>query len=181
MQPTIDLNLINKDLEGIAKELGFSQVKSAKIITLRGSKDLNFINSKELITIDCTDPELFRNCIKQKKPILCNPLFTKDFYKDEGLIREAIERETTFEIPINEFLKTNFVYRAKLINNTRNFIGKCLRLGAAFVFTSRATNEFELKSPQEIIAIATTLFGITEEQAKYAISTRPFKVLEQIA
>jgi RNase P/RNase MRP subunit p30 len=177
----IDLNLINDGLREEAKKIGWNEAKACKIVSLRENRDINFTNSKELITIESQNPELLRNCIKQRKPIMCNPLYSKDFYKDEGLIREAIERETVFELPISEFLKTSFVYRAKLINNTRNFIKKCLKLGAGFVFTSRATNEYELKSPQEVVAIATTLFDLTEEQAKYAISTRARKVLDAIS
>ncbi|MFH1257870.1 MAG: RNase P subunit p30 family protein [Candidatus Micrarchaeota archaeon] len=181
MSEYIDLNLQNKGLEAEALKLGFSRVLTAKIIDLRSGKDLNAANSRELISIQSTDPELLRNCIKQKKPLLCNPLSARDFYRDEGLIREAVERETVFEIPISEFLKANFIYRAKLISQTRNFIKRCLKLDAKFVFTTRATNAFELKSPQEIIAIASTLFLLTPAQAEFAISRRAEKVLEGIA
>ncbi|MEK6954153.1 MAG: RNase P subunit p30 family protein [Candidatus Micrarchaeota archaeon] len=176
----IDLNLQNPKLADDAKKLGFSQVKTARILLLENGKDLNLANGKELMTVESADPELLRNCIKQKKPILCNPLLSKDFYRDDGLIREAAERETVFEIPISEFLKSNFVFRAKLINNARKFIKKCLKLKASFVFTSRAENELELKSPREIIAIASTLFDLTTEQAQFAISRRAEKVIRTI-
>lgn len=180
MENFIDLNLQNPDLEGEEKRLGFSGAKTARILLLENGKDLNLANSKELITIESVEPELLRNCIKQRKPILCNPLLTREFYKDDGLIREAIERGTVFEIPISEFLEANFINRAKLINNTRNFLRKCIKLGAGFVFTSRAGNEYGLKSPQEIVAIASSLFSITPEQAQYAISTRAEKVLSNM-
>jgi RNase P/RNase MRP subunit p30 len=175
-----DLNLQNPKLQEEAKKLGFAEVKTAKILLLETGKDLNLANSRELMSVEGADPDLLRNCIKQRKPILCNPLLTKDFYRDDGLIREAIERETVFEIPISEFLRANFVYRAKLINNTRNFLKKCIKLGAGFVFTSRATDEYGLKSPQEVISIASTLFSITPEQAQYAISRRVEKLLQTI-
>ncbi|MBI5225031.1 hypothetical protein HY989_04140 [Candidatus Micrarchaeota archaeon] len=176
----IDLNLQNDTLVTQALKLGFSKVKKAKIIQLNSAKDFNLINSKELITIESTNAQLLRDCIRQKKPVLCNPLLTPNFYKDIGLIREALAQETVFEIPISQFLKTNFVFRAKLINQTRNFISKCLKLKAKFVFTSRAADLHELKSPQEIIALTTTLFGLTKPQSEFIISERPKKMLEYL-
>ncbi len=172
-----DLNLQNQQLKEQELKLGFSEVKTAKIIVLRDNRDMNSVNSKEMIAVESSNPELLRNCIKQKKPIMCNPLPAANFYRDEGLIREAVERETVFEIPITEFLKTNFVYRAKLINQTRNFLNRCLKLGAKFLFTSRARDAYELKSPQEIIAIASTIFCLTPAQAEFAISISPRHLL----
>ncbi|MEK6843340.1 MAG: RNase P subunit p30 family protein [Candidatus Micrarchaeota archaeon] len=176
----IDLNLQNDQLITQALKIGFSKVKKAKIIPLNSGSDLNLVNSKELISIESTNSQLLRDCIRQKKPVLCNPLFAPNFYKDIGLIREAASQETVFEIPISEFLKTNFVYRAKLINQTRNFISRCMKLKAKFVFTSRAVDLLGLKSPQEIIAIASTLFSLTKQQSEFSISTRPEKMLEYL-
>src|SRR3989338_2745091 len=104
-----DLNLQDLKLADEERKLGFAQCKTAKILFLRDGKDINLANSRELMSVEGTDPELLRNCIKQRKPILCNPLPARDFYKDEGLIREATLRETVFEIPIAEFLRVNFV------------------------------------------------------------------------
>ncbi|MFH0971973.1 MAG: RNase P subunit p30 family protein [Candidatus Micrarchaeota archaeon] len=175
-----DLNLQNPQLKEEELRLGFLDARTARIISLKENRDMNSVNSKELISVESANPELLRNCIRQRKPILCDPLPAANFYRDDGLIREAFDRETVFEIPISEFLKANFVYRAKLINQTRNFIRRCLKLDAKFIFTSRAKEIYELKAPKEMIAIASTIFDLTEAQAQYAISKRAQEVLDAV-
>ncbi len=176
-----DLNLSNPQLAAEELKLGFKIVKTAKVINLQSGKDFSPVNSKELISVEGAGSELLRNCIKQRKPILCSPLKTQNYYKDVGLIREAIERETVFEIPISDFLRVNFVYRAKLINNTRNFLKRCIKLNAPYIFTSRASTSSELKTPQEIIAILITLFDLTPQQAQYSISKRAEAILNAVS
>jgi len=115
--------------------------------------------------------------------LLVNPLLVPKFQKDDGLVRAIAEAAKSapvaFEIPVKAFLSSKFVYRAKLVAQVRAFLRLCLKLKAPFVFTSRASSQWDLKSPREVIAIG-VFYGLSFEQASAAISTTPQKLLGQL-
>lgn len=158
MNNFVDLNLTNISLEKKALLLGYSQVCTLTNV------------------IEAPDVEaLVRKC-KGGSALVVNPLAARDFYKGAGLFGAAREKELVFEIPISAILRSR--ERSKLFFQLRIFLKNCTRRKAPFIFTSRAANEFELKSPREIIAIGQTL-GLTYEQTVAAISAVPQGLLKK--
>ncbi len=98
-----------------------------------------------------------------------NPFLEKDFFKNDALVREAIEKKNVFQIPLGVFFSKKSVDRAKLISQTKAFLKKCLKLKAKFVFSLDARTALEEKSERELIAICVACFGLTREQAAKAI------------
>lgn len=101
---------------------------------------------------------------------LVNPIGKKDFFKDDALVRQAIEKKDVFQIPVEVFLEKKLVERAKLISQTKAFLKKCLKLNAKFVFTLKPRSELEQKSDRELIAVGIACFGLTREQAAKAVA-----------
>ncbi len=149
MKKFTDLNLANMALVGKALSLGYSAAISSQAI-----------EGNDIETI-------VRKAKQRGSPELINPIPCRDFYKSASLLETAREKCKTFEIPVLYLLRSTD--RSKLMFQLRIFLKRCLNRRVKFVFTSRATSEFELKSPREIIAIGATL-GLTYEQAVAALS-----------
>lgn len=133
-----------------------------KVISLGFSEAYTFDNVLEAQNAD----SLVKLC-KQKKTIFVNPLSCPDYYKSRALIEIAREKDKVFEIPLCYLLRSTD--KSKVLFQLKAFLANCIKRKVKFFFSSRASNEFELKSPREIIAIGQTL-GLTYEQAAAAIS-----------
>jgi len=171
----IDLNLSNPGLAEKAAELGWSETLAAAVFPAGKTP----AKAGEIVCAESGDTEALRRAAANPRVALLNPLLVKDFHKDDGLVRAVAEAGKAFEIPVRPLLEKNFVYRAKLMAQLRVFLAKCLKLGAAFVFTSRAQSEFDLKSPQETIALIQAL-GLSRQQAQYSITKAPEKISEAV-
>ncbi len=158
MNNFIDLNLADSTLEQKALSLGYS-----KVFTLT--------NVVEALDVDA----LVRKC-KGGNALVVNPVIARDFYKSAALVETAREKKLVFEIPLSSILRCRD--RSKLFFQLRIFLKSCLKRKVPFVFTSRALNEFELKSPREIIAIGQVL-GLNYEQAAAALSSVPSELLKK--
>ncbi|MCX6767860.1 MAG: hypothetical protein NTY90_03995 [Candidatus Micrarchaeota archaeon] len=174
--PSIDLNLSNPALAEKAGRLGWGKTVNAAVVAAGKQGQIPHKPLPGIVSIDSPDGELLRIAAASRAVDLVNPLGAKDFYRDDGLIRAVAEAGKAFEIPLAPLLRAEFVYRAKAIVQAREFVRRCLKLGAAFVFTSRAETEWDLKSPRETIALI-QLLGLTGQQARHAIGRAPEKVL----
>lgn len=158
MKNFIDLDLANGALEKKALSLGYFQTCTLTNV------------------VEAPDVEaLVRKC-KGGNALVVNPLSSRDFYKSAALFGAAREKGLVFEIPISAILASR--ERSKLFFQLRIFLKNCTKRKVPFIFTSRAANEFELKSPREVIAIGQTL-GLTYEQAAAALSTVPQELLKK--
>ncbi len=104
--------------------------------------------------------------------------YQPNFIPDVGLMRSMAQNKKIFEIPVNALLLSNGVERAILISKMRAFIKFCLKHRVDFALTTRAQNEFETKTPGELIAIGEVL-GLERDQAMRAISVVPESVLKK--
>ncbi len=172
----VDLNLANPALGKKARELGWGAALAARIVLVEKSTDIPFTPSREIVSAESGDDGLLRTAAESPGVDLINPVACKDFYKNDGLIRAVAGAGKAFEIPLAPLLGKEFVHRAKLIMQVKEFLRRCLRLGAAFVFTSRAGTEFDLKSPRETLALI-QLLGLSGQQALYAITKAPERIL----
>ena len=132
-----------------------------------------------MISVESQDGELLRTAAKNRGVQLVNPLQAQGFSRDDGLIRIVAEQGKAFEIPISAILRQKHVFRAKAMNQIREFSRRCAKLGAKIVFTSRSQEEWDVKSPREIVAIA-SLLGFSREQAAAAIGKNAFEILEKM-
>ena len=94
-----------------------------------------------------------------------DPITRKDFYKDDELIHEAKSKRATFLINLSSILNCNFVNRAKLLNNLRIFVKKCIKRNAPFQFKVNSSNSFESKNQRELTAIF-CMIGLTRPQSE---------------
>ncbi len=152
MKKYADSNLGNVNLATKAISLGFTTAT-----TLQRSQVIEAPNAVSLVA----------KCKQRSSPTFVNPLSAPDFYNSAALVEMCREREKIVEIPLVYLLRST--NKSKLIFQLRIFLKNCLKRKVKFVFTSRASTEFELKSPREIIAIGHVL-GLTYEQASKALT-----------
>ncbi len=179
-QKFADLNVSNTAILAKARAMGFSDCRRATVIQLNSQKDLNLLRCSEggLLCVESQNGELLRAACKNKNSALINALAVQGFSRDDGLIRAVAENEKAFEIPLSALVLQKHVFRAKAISQLKEFARRCNKLGAKMVFTSRAKEEWDLKSPREIIAIA-SLLGLSREQAAAAIGKNAMEIIER--
>ncbi len=152
MKNFTDANLANAALKPKVISLGFTNVH---------------VNapSLEAANVDA----LIKQCKRKNSPQLVNPLSAVDFYKSAALIEVCREQNKCFEIPLSYILKSD--NQSLMFFQLRIFLKNCLRRRVPFCFSTRAHNEFELRSPRELIAIGQTL-GLTYEQAAAGLRSK---------
>ncbi|MFQ5406224.1 MAG: RNase P subunit p30 family protein [Candidatus Micrarchaeia archaeon] len=168
MAKFVDLNLQNELLVKLEFDAGFSKVQETRVVELSSKADFKKISS-DGVCVEGKDALLLREACRNRKVSFINPVFAARFERDDGLIREVILREKVFEIPVCSLLHAKHVFRAKQLAQLREFLRRCIKFNAGFVFTSRAKEREDVKSPREIIAIA-HLMGLSREQAARALS-----------
>lgn len=172
-----DLNLTNSALAERAKALGWSSTQTSQVVEVRKLQDIPR-ESHGLVAVEGTDTELLRQACKRESVSLVNPLKVPKFYRDDGLIRAVAENGKSFELPLAELIRTNYVYRARFLVQARAFLARCVKLRAGVVLTSRAKETYDLKSPREVMALGISM-GLSKEQAEYSISKRAEQVLNR--
>ena len=161
-----------------AAALGYAPAPAATSVVLRSRKDIP--TQPGFFAVQSENPDLLVEACKRGTATLVMPLDARDYWRNNALLQAAIDKNRVFEIPLRPLLHAHFVQRAKLLNQTRFFLKRCVKRGVAFVITSRAENEYDLKSPREAIAIA-QLLGLNFQQAQYALSKQCEKVIEELA
>jgi RNase P/RNase MRP subunit p30 len=148
----------------------FYDLNISKPLLAEKEKLLGFDRVATFAVIEGDERKVVSDC-KKKNFALVSPFGVKKFYENKLLMKSVVEGNKCFEIPISMFLRVDGVERARLMNRVRLFLKFCLRKKACFVFTSRALEESELKTPREWIAIGVVL-GLDYRQSEYAFSGR---------
>jgi len=183
-----DLGLGDSKLEQKALSLGYSSAIASPKIFVSSKSGLHKLSLKQKIfSVSSSSSDLLRRASDfagENSVLLFDAFSVPHFFKDDGLVRSVSEaagegKAVAFEIPYAYFLRNSFVYRARFVSNTRDFLKKCLKLGAPYAITSGARDEFELKSPREVTAIA-QLWGLSAEQARRAIGSVPEKMVSAL-
>lgn len=171
----IDLDVRFKANSTKVSELGFSDFRSPFAFEMARPGDARKIPpSTQLAAASSLSIELLREAAKSKRvSLLCN----RGFITDVGLIRDSAAQKKPFEIPIAPLLECGGIPRAILMSKMRFFIKICTKLRAPLVIVSQAKDEFQLKSPEEMIAIGEML-GLSHDQAEWAITEIPEMVLD---
>ncbi len=113
--------------------------------------------------------DALRQAAKGRKAKL---LLMSSFQADVGLLRDAKQEGKAFVFPISMLLRANGIERGKLMSRMAYLLKLCVQLGAHYVLASGARNEYELKSPEELVVIGEAL-GLSRDQALWAISETP--------
>jgi len=158
-------------------QLGFASVaiagENVDELVVKSQNEFGRAKAKGKISILAGEnAELLRKGVKRY-----DLLFVSSFYPDTALMRAVAEEEKAFEIPINGLLRSGGYSRANLLARMRFFIKLCTKYKADYVMTSRAGDEYEMKSVDELVAIGGML-GLSPPQAKRALSTVPERIME---
>jgi len=125
--------------------------------------------------IDGDNSRVTRRLASEKNALV---LFHESFSRgNRELLAAAKERGHVFEMSLRPLLHASPQSRPALMAAYRSFLSACVKKRIPFVFTSRAADALDVKSPRETIAIAQFL-GLTREQAAAAISETPKGFLE---
>ncbi|MGB9938124.1 MAG: ribonuclease P protein component 3 [Methanobacterium sp.] len=118
----------------------------------------------------CEDPRI---------DILAHPYKNR---RDSGinhvLAKKAFENEVAIEISINPLIRTRLSLRAKLISQFRHIIKLKRKFGFQTLISSNANSIYDLRTPEDIIAIS-NCFGMTEEEAAVSLSKIPKNIIER--
>lgn len=88
------------------------------------------------------------------------------------LIRAVAEKKAAIEIPFAPILDMDPTGKASFISSATKILKLCIKYNAHYIITSRARNEFELKSALDLISFGVCL-GLSPDQSKSAISNFP--------
>ena len=117
-------------------------------------------------------------CEDQRVDILSQPYRSR---RDTGinhvLARKAAENRVAIEINLKTLLKTNLRYRYRVISQFRHIIELQRKFKFPLIITSSANSKYDLKTPQDISALA-KCFGMTFEESFDAISKTPQDIIE---
>lgn len=93
----------------------------------------------------------------------------RDYAFDEGAIKLVAEKKSAcFLIDLGRIIRSRGVPRAILLSKLRTFLKLCVKHGAFYAFASFADKESQIRTADELIAIA-GLLGINRGQAKFAL------------
>ncbi len=117
-------------------------------------------------------------CEDKRVDILSQPYRSR---RDTGinhiLARKAAENSVAIEINLKTLLKTNLRYRYRVISQFRHIVKLQRKFKFPLIITSGANSKYDLKTPQDISAIA-KCFGMTFEESFDAISKTPLDIIE---
>ncbi len=175
---------VEPTLASIARSMGYAHVFSSTYIPLPDGKALSRIREHPIVCTSSTSVDLLKTAASQSRPqsiLLIDALSVKGVLKEKGLLSHVKEASNTkpiaFHLPIRSLLLQSFVYRAKYISLARSFAAQCRKARVPLVLSGMAANEYELKSPREHIAIATSIYGMSVHEAKSSLSTTPLHLL----
>lgn len=92
-----------------------------------------------------------------------------DYAFDEGAIKVIAEKKKLcFLIDLSRIIKSYGIRRAILMSKLRTFLSLCNRYGAFYALASFSEEEKSIRSPGEIMAIA-SLLEVNKGQARFAL------------
>ena len=96
-------------------------------------------------------------------------IYLKTYEPDMGLIQKAKEKNSVLLVNLSDVINAEGANRSSLINKLHLFLKLCIKYKVPFVFSFLASNEMEMRTLNEGIAIG-VLLGLTRQQAKNAFS-----------
>ncbi len=117
--------------------------------------------------------------------ILVTPFSQSGFFKEEALYAlvgsMALKNHPiSFHLPLVNLLESQSVFRCRFAYQASRFIEKAQKYNCPVCLTSGAKTIWQAKSPLEHIAIAQSLYGITNSQANYFLSSEPTNLLKKL-
>jgi len=94
-------------------------------------------------------------------------IYLNTYEPDMGLIQKIREKKSILLVNLLDVINAEGAVRSLLINKLRLFLELCVKYKVPFVFSFLASNEMEMRTLKEGIAIG-TLLGLTRQQAKNA-------------
>ena len=114
---------------------------------------------------------------RSRVQVLLDPLDTGKMTIDTATLQVAKDNDIAVAITFRQFLVAGKFKRIRLLVAYRKLIQICLKKKNRIILATGAENDFESRSPEQLIAFGVFL-GLTRPQAKWAISKAPEYVLE---
>ncbi|XP_038045954.1 ribonuclease P protein subunit p30-like [Patiria miniata] len=162
---------------------GFKQLSRVNMVLSEGSETHKLrqdnIQSYDLLAVQPTTEKMFHMaCTKLEIDIVCVDMTEKlPFYFKRVAINAAIERGLYFEIPYAPAIRDSTM-RKNVLSNAMALITLCR--GKNVIITSQATKPLEIRGPHDVANLG-LLFGLSEQEAKNAVSTNCRAVLYHAA
>lgn len=143
-----------------------------KVQKFRDKEDVLIVNGGNLKInrAACEDPRV---------DILAHPYKNR---RDSGinhiLAKKASENKVAIELSINPLIKTRLSLRAKLLSHFRHIIKMQRKFGFPIIISSNAYSKYDLRTPNDIIALA-CCFGMTAEEVKDSLSQNPLNIIKR--
>lgn len=153
-----DFHLLFNPKKEIMVNLGFENYFT--------DKNFSFKPSKDKITLIETINE---NDVQ--KGAIVYP-YNGKIFSSSKLIRSVAEKNAAIEIPLSPIFDMGQFEKASFLASARKILKLCVKYNAHYIITSRARNEFELKSPIDLISFGVSL-GLSYDQAKMALLEFP--------
>ena len=117
-------------------------------------------------------------CEDQRVDILSQPYRSRrDTGLNHVLARKASENSVAIELNLKILFKTNLRYRYRVISQFRHIIELQRKFKFPLIITTNANSKYDLRSPQDIFALA-RCFQMTFEELFDAISETPKEIIE---
>lgn len=175
----------NKDIIDDIKEMDDFKLFTGVEIYAKNGEDLKkkvqkFRDKEDILIVNGGNLKVNRAaCEDPRVDILAHPNKNR---KDSGinhiLAKKASENDVAIELSINPLIKTRFSLRAKLISQFRQIIKMHRKFGFPTLISSNAYSIYDLRTPEDIIALA-CCFGMSEEEARNSLSKNPMNIIER--
>ena len=117
-------------------------------------------------------------CEDQRVDVLSQPYRSRrDTGLNHVLARKAAENSVAIELNLKILFKTNLRYRYRVISQFRHIIELQRKFKFPLIITTNANSKYDLRSPQDIFALA-RCFQMTFEELFDAISETPKEIIE---
>jgi len=143
-----------------------------KVQKFRDKEDVLIVNGGNLKInrAACEDPRV---------DILVHPYKNR---RDSGInhvhAKKASENEVAIELSIAPLIKTRLSLRARLLSQFQQIIKMHRKFGFPIIISSNAYSIYDLRTPQDIIALA-RCFGMTVEETEDSLSKNPVNIIER--
>ncbi len=171
-----DLLTTSEKARKLLPELGFQ--KSVKSVEIK-PKELDSAYQPDAIVF-CSGKTEKENKKIARAPVdvLLDPVVHYRRTIDTALMQIAKDNEVAIGISLQNVLGTKKFRKAGLLKQYRLLVKLCQKVGTRIVLTSGAGNEFQVRSPEQLIAFGKTL-GLTRDQAKWSLSKIPKALIER--
>ncbi len=176
--PSLTLDNDTKAVVGVRSK-GFRQLTRVNMVLSEGSETHKLrqdnIQSYDLLAVQPTTEKMFHMaCTKLEVDIICPDMTEKmPYYFKRIAMNAAVERGIYFEIPYAPAIR-DATLRKNVLTNAMTLVSLCR--GRNIIITSKALRPIEVRGPYDVTNLG-LLFGLTEQQAKNAVSSNCRAVL----